>query len=168
MKEIIDLRKKEAEPVHSPEISGTIHPHQQTVHKPAAIAIATSLVLIGMAYLYFQKNILTAIFFFLIATIILVFTFKKKLAIPWEINKHGIAIDTSFFPYQELKSFWIEYQPQYIQELSLQSKKWYHGYFKIPIDGKNPLKIREALLEFLPEERHEDSLVETISRKLGI
>ena len=79
-----------------------------------------------------------------------------------------MAIDTSFFPYQELKSFWIEYQPGSIREISLKSKKWYRGYLKIPLRQENPLKIREFLLEYLSEERYEDTMIEVIGRKLGI
>lgn len=168
VKNIIDLRTKEPAPPRSSEISGEISPDQQTAHKPSVVTIAISFVLIGLAYIFFQNNILTAIFFFLISVVMIVLAFKEKRATFWEITRHGITIDTAFFSFQDLKSFWIEYQPGRIKELSLKSKKWYHGYFKIPLNQENPLKIREMLLEFLLEERHEDTLVETISRKLGI
>lgn len=161
MKETIDLRKNEV-------ISGNIHPHQQAADKPAAVVISIAFILIGLAYIYFQRNFLTSVFFFLIALIVLIFAFKEKRIIGWEINRHGIGIDTSFLPYQELKSFWIEYQPGAIKEMSFQGKKWHQSYIKIPLNQEDPLKIRELLLEFLPEERHEDTLVETISRKLGM
>ena len=150
------------------KISGEIHPHQQSANKSAAVIIAIGFVLIGLAYIYFQKNILTAVFFFLISFIVLAFAFKEKKAILWEITKHGLTIDNSFFSFRDLKSFWIEYHPGYIKEISFKSKKWYQGYFKIPLNQENPLEIREQLLEFLPEERHEDTLIETISRHLGI
>jgi len=168
MKEILDLRKQEEEPNHPKEISGEIHPDQQAAHKPAVVTIAITFVLIGLAYIYFQKNILTAVFFFLVSLVILIFAFKEKRVIFWEITRHGATIDRSFFPYRELKSFWTEYQPGYIKEISLKSRKWYRGYLKIPLREENPLKIREILLQYLPEERHEDTIVETISRKLGI
>ena len=169
MQEILDLRNLPSpEPIRPEKISGEIRPDQQTVHKPAAIAIAFIFIFIGLAYLYFGKNVLTAVFFFLVSFVVLIFAFKEKQTVFWEITRHGVAIDTSFFPYQELKSFWIEYQPGFIKEMSLKSKKWYQGYFKIPLREENPLKIREFLLQYLPEERHEDTLVEMISRKLGI
>ncbi len=170
MKNIIDLRKTpEPAPVHhSREIYGEILPEQQIADKTAAVGIATAFIFIGLAYIFFQKNILTAILFFLVALIVLIFCFKEKRALAWEITRHGVAIAGSFFPYQDLKSFWIEYQPSHIKEISLRSKKWYQGYLKIPLNQEDPLKVREILLEFLPEERHEDSLVETISRKLGM
>lgn len=173
MKNLIDLRKSpepaESAPVQSSrKIYGEILPHQQAAHKLTAVVISIVCILIGLAYIYFQRNFLTAVFFFLIAFIILVFAFKEKRSMPWEINRHGVGIDTSFFPYREIKSFWIEYEPENIKEISLKSKKWYQGYFKIPLNEESPLKIRELLLEFLPEERHEDTLIETISRKLGI
>jgi|SRR3989344_8675495 len=150
------------------KISGEIHPYQQKSNKSAALTIAICFILIGLAYIYFQENILTAVFFFLVSLIIFLFIFKEKRLVSWEITRHGVVIDNSFFPYRDLKSFWIEYQPGYTKEVSLKSKKWYRGYFKIPLNQENPLEIREHLLEFLPEERHEDTLIETISRHLGI
>lgn len=182
VKNIIDLRnsslsadrqtsgeqKKELASTESFEISGKIYSEQQTVHKPFAMVIAVFFVLIGLAYIFFQNNILTAIFFFLISLIITIFTFKEKRTIFWEITRHGVTIDASFYPFRDLKTFWIEYQPNFIKEISFKSKKWHQGYLKIPLQKENPLKIREFLLDFLPEERHEDTLVETINRKLGI
>ena len=167
MKEILDLRKGPGT-ISPKEISGEISPEQQATRKPAAVVIAVIFISIGLAYIFFQKNIITAVFFFLIALVVLIFTFKEKRVIFWEITRHGVAIDRSFFPYQELRSFWIEYRPESIKEISLKSRKWYQGYLKIPLREDNPLKIREILLEYLPEERHEDTLVEVISRKLGI
>lgn len=167
VKNIIDLNSPSSS-VKTQEISGEIHPRQQEVNKPMIITIAASFILLGLAYVFFQENVLTAIFFFLISLIILIFAFKEKQAIPWEITRHGFTVDAFFYPFQDLKSFWIEYQPGQIKEISFKSKKWYRGYFKIPLNQENPLKIREVLLEFLPEEKHEDTLIETIGRKLGI
>src|SRR3989344_5049016 len=104
------------------KISGEIHPHQQQASKPAAVIIAICFILIGLAYIYFQREILTAVFFFLISLIVFVLVFKEKRKILWEITRHGITIDSSFFPFRDLKSFWIEYQPGYIKEISLKSK----------------------------------------------
>ncbi|TSC73671.1 MAG: Uncharacterized protein G01um101444_492 [Parcubacteria group bacterium Gr01-1014_44] len=156
------------EPETAQEISGEIRPGQQVVHKSAAIAIAISFVFIGLAYIFFENNILTAVFFFLVSLVILIFAFKEKQTVLWEITRHGVTVERSFYPFRDLKSFWIEYQPGQIKEISLKSKKWYRGFVKIPLNQEDPLKIREFLLDFLLEERHEDNLVETITRHLGI
>ncbi len=55
-----------------------------------------------------------------------------------------------------------------IKELSLQLKKWYRAYVKIPIYEQNPVQLRLILLSFLPEVEHKDTLADTVSRRLGI
>ncbi len=81
----------------------------------------------------------------------------------------GIKTNDFLHRYGELKSFWIEYDPTLgIKELSLQTKKWYLPYVKIPIDEQNPVQLRLILLEFLPEVEHKDTLVEILARKLGL
>lgn len=117
----------------------------------------------------FQKNIITTVFFALIGFIILMNIKRGQEIGRFEINPAGVKINDKTHNYGEIKSFWIEYDPELgIQELSLQLKKWYAPYLKIPIYGQNPVQFRLALLEFLPEVEHKDSLVEIISRKLGL
>ena len=135
-----------------------------------AIIIA-SLIFFGIAVLVqiFQKNIITAIFFALIGFVILLNVKRKHEVGRFEINPAGVRIDGENHNYTEIRSFWVEYDPTLgIQELSLQLKKWYAPYVKIPIYGQNPVQLRFALLEFLPEVEHKDSIVEIVSRKLGI
>lgn len=180
MSQVLDLRKKKKEP--EPEaktvptrerekpdkISGQVDWSKYPTDKRLIFTTVTILVMVGAAYLYLQKNIITATFFILIATVTLILSAKKKRVAYWEINQSGVIFDQSIFPYQDLKSFWIEYQPGYIKELSLKSRKWYLGYVKIPLEQENPLLVRSCLIEHLPEERHEDTLIELITRKLGI
>lgn len=146
--------------------SGQLHYHPNV---PAIII--TSVIFFGIAILIqiFQKNIITTIFFALIGVVILLNSRRKPEIGRFEINPAGVVIDDTRHVYPEIKSFWIEYDPELgIQELSLQLKKWYSPYIKIPIYGQNPVRLRYALMEFLPEVEHKDSMVEILSRKLGI
>ncbi|MDO8495301.1 MAG: hypothetical protein Q7S32_02110 [bacterium] len=154
-----DLREK---------ISGQITPEEQAANKSLFVIIGIIFVLIGVAFIVFQQSTITGIFFFLVVFVMFIVGFKKKVAIDWELGPLGITIDDVSHRYTDLKSFWVEYEPQQLKELSFQSKKWYHSYIKIPLRKENPLEIREYLLAFLPEERHEDTIIEVIIRKLGI
>jgi c-di-AMP phosphodiesterase-like protein len=150
------------------KISGRVSPEEQKVNKFLLVMIGIVFVLIGVAFIIFQQSTITAIFFFLVVVVMFIIGFKKRTALFWELGPLGITADTISYRYNDLRSFWIEYQPGYLKELSFQSKKWYHSYIKIPLNQENPLEIREFLLAFLPEERHEDTIIEIISRKLGI
>ena len=135
------------------------------------IITAVSLALFAVAALMqiFQKNIITTIFFGLLGVVILIRAGKKPEVVDFEISPLGVKAGERFYGFREIKSFWIEYDPALdIKELSLQLKKWYHTYVKIPIYEQNPVQLRLILLAFLPEAEHEDTLADTVSRKLGI
>ncbi len=142
------------------------------IHRPDMKIIAVvSLALFAIAALMqiFQKNIITTIFFSLLGVVILIRASKKPEVVDFEINPLGVKVGEQLYGFREIKSFWIEYDPALdIKELSLQLKKWYHTYVKIPIYDQNPVQLRLILLAFLPEAEHEDTLADTVSRRLGL
>ncbi len=141
-------------------------------HRPNTKIIAVvSLVLFAIAALMqiFQKNIITTIFFGLLGVVLLIRASKKPEVVDFEISPLGVKVGERLYGFREIKSFWIEYDPTLdIKELSLQLKKWYRAYIKIPIYDQNPVQLRLILLAFLPEAEHEDTLADMVSRKLGI
>ncbi|MBI2669867.1 MAG: hypothetical protein HYX20_01875 [Candidatus Yanofskybacteria bacterium] len=146
--------------------SGQLHYYSNV---RVTVLAATVLFAIAALVQIFQKNIITTIFFAMLGTVLLLNAKNKQELGEFEINPAGIKTNNNLLRYKELKSFWIEYDPVLdIKELSLQTKKWYLPYVKIPITGQNPVQIRLALLEFLPEIEHKDTLVEILARKLGI
>ncbi len=142
------------------------------VHQPnTKIIVAVSVALFAIAALtqIFQKNIITTIFFGLLGVVILIRAGKKPEVVDFEINPLGVKVGEQIYGFREIRSFWIEYDPALdIKELSLQLKKWYHAYIKIPIYEQNPVQLRLTLLSFLPEVEHQDTLADTLARKLGL
>lgn len=175
MSQVLNLRQKRGE--KKPE---KLIPDQETGKQPISaqssavtdkklvLVVGLVFILIGVLFLFWQKSVITAVFFFVTVAVMWLTAFKSKKPLRWELSAFGLTVDSFPYRYQDLHSFWIEYQPGYCKELSIRSKKWYHPYIKLPLGQENPLKIREFLLQYLPEERHEDTLVELISRKLGV
>ena len=176
MPELLDLRNinKSEEDVETADrvlnwkISGEIKTEQQTANRNLVFTVNAGLVLTGILYLVLQKNILSAVFFFLIALVSFILVSKEKKPVGWAVSPRGLEIENIFYPYNEIKSFWIEFNPPHLKELSFRFKKWYRPYVKIPLDREDPLVLRRYLTGFLREERHEDTLIETITRKLGV
>jgi len=142
------------------------------VHKPdMKVILLLSLTLFTIAVLFqiIQKNIITTVLFGLLGVVILIKANKKPEVINFEINPLGVKVGERLYQFREIKSFWIEYEPALgIKELSLQPKKWYRSFIKIPTYDQNPVQLRSFLLNFLPEVEHKDSLADVLSRKLGI
>lgn len=141
-------------------------------HNPSGKVLYPLLVLLfasGVFVLISRENILMGIFLILSSIILLAYSNKKPEICSVEINQRGVGVDNRFYPYREIKSFWIHYEVGGIKELSLESKKWHMPYIKIIIDERqNPLAIRSSLIQFVPEKEHERSIIEIFSRLIGL
>jgi len=147
--------------------SGPLYVYRPNIK--AVLIVSLALFAIAALVQIFQKNIITTIFFGLLGLMILIKAGKKPGVVEFEVNPLGVKVGERLYGFREIKSFWIEYEPALgIKELSLQLKKWYYTYVKIPIYDQNPVQLRLILLSFLPEIEHKDTLAEILSRKLGL
>lgn len=137
---------------------------------PRAVLVVT-LALFAIATLVqiFQHSIITTIFFAMLGAMVLLHAKKKPRQGHFTIDPLGLKINGRRYNFREIKSFWIDYRPEFeIRELVIQLKKWYSAYIKIPFDEQNPIQIRQLLIDYIPEVEHEETLADTLSRRLGI
>lgn len=132
-----------------------------------------SLVIIALlcgagAILFYRMDTLTAIFLILSSLVLILYANKKPTTSKVTINHAGVTIDDVAYYYKDLKSFWLDYDPHGPKELSLEAKKWYMPYIKVSIENQNPVDIRSLMINFAIEREHEKSLVDLISRKIGL
>jgi len=92
---------------------------------------------------------------------------KAPRIIKFKIDEKGIEVDGRIYEYQDLRSFWIFYDPPLEKTLSIRSKKTLFPYIRIPLDKENPVEIRKYLLKFIPEKRHKESLTDIWMKKIG-
>lgn len=123
------------------------------------VGIAT-VTLIVLAFLF--KNILWGILAAIGGFSIALYGAKKPAIIKFEIGPKGVEVDGRMFDYENLESFWINYDPPRKKELIIKSQKTFMPYVKIMLKNENPEKIRDYLLQFLDEEKIEESLTATI------
>ena len=124
-----------------------------------AISVAFASVLLG--------NMLFAILVMIAATTIILYGAKKPKKVMFSFTARGLQIDSRLFPYENLRSFWIHYEPPAKKNIVIEPKKLFMPAIIIPLGDADPNIIREHLLKFLKEERHEESIAQTISRLLG-
>lgn len=130
--------------------------------------VISALALGGGGMLIFQRDTLTAIFLLLSSLVLILYSNKRPEVSRIIVDQSGVTIGDAVHYYRDLKSFWIHYHPGSIKELSLEFKKWYIPHVKVSIENKNPVIIRSLMINFLPEKEHETSLVDVISRKIGL
>lgn len=84
----------------------------------------------------------------------------------FSVDRQGVQADEILYPYSSLKSFWVENNP-HEQKLLLQSEKAWMPYIVMPIAEVDPEEVRDFLLQFLPEEEHQEPLTQKIMEYLG-
>lgn len=114
-----------------------------------------------------QKNFLFAIVVFLAGFLVYIYSLKEPKKISFAITNRGVVIGKRLYEYDNLKSFWIFYEPPRIKELSVESKKHFVPRIAMPLDDADPVKLREALIRFLPEVKQEEDLSDIIARGVG-
>ncbi len=123
------------------------------------VGIAT-ITLIILAF--FFKNMLWGILATVGGFSISLYGAKKPATVKFKIDPKGIRVGDRMFEYENLESFWINYDPPQKKELIVKSKKTFMPYTKIMLRSEDPEKIRGYLLQFLDEEKIEESLTQTI------
>lgn len=85
------------------------------------------------------------------------------------ISDIGIKFGNQVFAYNELKTFWIEYNPPYYQSLHLVHQKQFQQETTIHFHGLNPTDLRLILSQYLPEwQERKLTTTENIIKFLGL
>ena len=126
--------------------------------------------LIGLIFIFilFKQSLFSIIFFGFVLVIFIFYFKRKQKIIKVSLEKNHLQFNKTSISYRGIESFWIIFEPYGLKELSLKQKKWHSTYLKIPIHCQNPIQIRNFLLNYMPEEYHEDSIFDILGRKFGI
>lgn len=117
-----------------------------------------------VSYAVYTNSPLMAITFILIGVVGYIHLQKKPKALIFRITHEGIVVNREIYEFNNMHSFWIFYEPPHIKLLSLHMKGKLVPYIHMPIHKEDPVKIREVLLNFIPEVQHEMTLVDTLER----
>jgi len=154
--DIIPHKKQKEEVAEETEIAKTIlswqAPEFQKYERSQnwfLLWLIISIVAIAMAIIF--KNFLFAIFLVFAALAVFIHALQEPKTITFKITARGVLIDEKLYHFEDLESFWIIYEPPQIKTLILKSKRLLVPQLNIPIGNENPVKIRQALLDFLPE-----------------
>ena len=142
--------------------------HLSPPHRKDRILYATlGLVATAILVAYFAHDILFTIVLILSAIVLNLNLTRPHRQSHISVHATGISIDDQHHHFADMKSFWLEYQPNQ-KELTIDLKKGYSPRITIPLEDANPLEIRRAMLSYIPEKEHEQSLLDHIVRLIGI
>jgi len=139
------------------------------VHSQVSKYLAYGLFVLAGLLLVLGTDILAAIMFAFFGVWVIYRNNAESPVIEYVITPLEIHVGSKTYYLKDIKSFWIQYEPHLgIQELSLHLHRLTSSYVKIPLGDLDPVQIRSALIEFIPEEAHEETLVDLLSRLVGL
>src|SRR3989338_794945 len=136
-------------------------PEYEKPEKPGERAIIGGIIAAGFfAGAIFIGNYLLSLIVFLTYVVFYIYTFREPKLVEFSITDRGVRIDDKIYEYGELRSFCIFFEPPYQKILSLESGKVIMPYIRIPLEGVDPIELKNALMKHLPERRHKESLID--------
>lgn len=93
-----------------------------------------------------------------LASFILVIRLRRQPPdVRFAIRENGIEVSTGYYTWDELKEFWIIYQPPEVKKLYLNFRNSFRPQMDITLERQNPLRVRQVLREYLPENMTEEN-----------
>lgn len=127
------------------------------------IAVSIAVISIIFGNIVFALLILTGSFSMAI------FAARVPQMVRFEINKTGVIIDKTLYPYGTLDSFWVEDNTHigHHSRLFIKSRKLVVPMIAIPLDGMPPEEIRDFLLDHILEDHHVEPFGDRLLSYLG-
>ncbi len=124
-------------------------------------AAATLVVLYGLL----TANYLFVLIIVLFGIIVYLHALQTPLQVYFAITEAGIIVGKKFYPYKELKAFWIIYNPPAVKNLYFSASNVVKHRLVVPLLNFDPRPIRQYLNRFVTENTSEED--EPLSDKLG-
>ncbi len=135
---------------------------------PKSQSIITVLLILIIAYALYTNSPLMAIVFVLIGVTGYLSLYQQPKELLFFITSQGIIAGNDFYEYDSIESFFIYEEDPFKDILSIQTDGKLVPYVHIPIPSVNITLLRDTLDEYIPEEKHEPGLVDTLEKLLHI
>lgn len=154
--------------VGNPILSWHAPEHIHVRPNPRGLMISTVLLALIIAYAVFTNSPLMAIVFILIGIVGYLFVTRDPRDFEFMVTDKGLVGGKTLYAFEDIHSFWIHSDPPLEGVLSLHSNGILSPFIHIPI-GDVPIdELRELLVEFIPEEKHEPTVIDTLEKMLHI
>jgi len=123
-----------------------------------------SLGLIGFSI--YTRNLMTIITFVLISVIALFFALQRPQLVTFKLTSTGISANRIFYPYRNIKKFWIVYGSQ-AKALHFETIAYLNSQVSLELGKQDPLEVRQFLKKYLPEDLDkEEPFADILARRL--
>ncbi|MBI4122563.1 MAG: hypothetical protein HY462_01045 [Parcubacteria group bacterium] len=132
--------------------------------------IAAAIAAVLLLWSILSANFLFAIIIVVAAITVMLQDRNAPTRIPFVIQREGITVGARSYAWSAFKNFWIYYAPGEAKHLFFEWKSGIRPRLSIPLENKNPLRIRAILLQFLSEDvaKENEPLSEQLARLLKL
>ncbi len=130
--------------------------------------IAGIFLLAIITYAMLTNGPIMAITFILVGIVGYVHLQKDPSIVTFTITSQGIIAGKDMYLFDNINSFWIFYEPNHMETISLHTKAAMFPFVHIPLQDEDPVYIREMLLPYVQEIKQEPSMVDTIEKVFHI
>ncbi len=128
----------------------THHPKGKHWYLIAALVLAGLII-----YAIITSNILFAFIIILAGFVGFLMIERGPRVRDYAITYDGIVVGDQIYDFDDMDSFWIFYEPPHTRLISLHMKGKMVPYIHIPLHQLDPVDVREALLQFVPEKKQQ-------------
>ncbi|MDX9913721.1 MAG: hypothetical protein RBS77_04025 [Candidatus Moranbacteria bacterium] len=139
------------------------YPKEKNWYAVAALILSAIII-----YALVTNSPIMAITFVLIGVVGYIQLEKFPRVLDFKVTTDGVMAGEELYQFDNIKSFWIFYEPPHTKILSLHTDAMLTPFIHIPVHQIDPVKLREILMEFVPEEKQKPTLVDTLERLLHI
>jgi hypothetical protein len=114
------------------------------------------------------NNVLFALLILIGSFVLALFAGRKPNMVHFTLMQRGIRIDETLYPFSNLESFSIaQLTPNHTPKLILEPRAKLAMHIYIPLIDVDVDHVHDFLLDFLPEENHEEPLIHHVMEWLG-
>jgi len=144
-------------------------PEHEATEKDRRWYLWIGLILSGIViYAVLTDSLVMAITFILIGMVGYIIVNKTPRIVNFYITDDGVIADKEIYEFENIKSFWIFYEPEGPMVVSLYLKSKIMPFAHIPLGDEDPTVIREILMGYIEEVKQKPSAVDNFERFLGL
>ncbi|MEF3692040.1 MAG: hypothetical protein V3574_03230 [Candidatus Moraniibacteriota bacterium] len=139
------------------------YPREKTWYAVAVVILSTIII-----YALVKDSPIMAITFLLIGIVGYIQLERFPRVLDFRVTTDGVMAGNELYEFENIKSFWIFYEPPHTKILSLHTDAMLTPFIHIPVHQIDPVKLRQILLEYVPEVKQKPTLTDTVARLLRI
>lgn len=140
--------------------------HDQHQRSKRWYFISVILLVALLVYSYYSENPLLAVIILLGVLTFIITELRGPDYHSCAIAEDGLVIGQNFYAFDDIKNFYIIYQPPLVKMLYVEPKSILRPRIGIPLQDQDPVLIRDILLNFIPEDldKEEEPISDFIGR----